>query len=108
MGCCRKTSPHHWSPGTSAPYRSCRWRRRATIFFTLDPSGAKQGNSLSISLTSQTYSIRLFVRIDAGLPSRCKVTVDLEGIPRAALVWIDPVLCITCHYDQSKLNFLFI
>lgn len=29
-GCCRRTSPHHWRPGSAAPCRSCRWRRRTT------------------------------------------------------------------------------
>lgn len=29
-GCCRRTSPHRWRPGSAAPSRSCRWWRRAT------------------------------------------------------------------------------
>ena len=39
-----------------------------------------------------THSIRLLIGVDAGLASCCEVTVDLEGVSRASLVWIDPVL----------------
>ena len=38
-----------------------------------------------------TYSIGLLIWIDAGFAPGSEVTEDFEGIPRAALVWIDPV-----------------
>lgn len=38
-----------------------------------------------------THSIGLLIWIDAGFAPGCEVTVDFEGIPGAALVWINPV-----------------
>lgn len=40
----------------------------------------------------QTYPFRLLIWEDAALSTCCEVAVNLEGVPRAALVWINPVL----------------
>lgn len=53
---------------------------------------SKQGFMNCIGAKSKdAYSIRLLIGIDAGLATGCEVTVDFEGIARAALVWINPV-----------------
>lgn len=44
---------------------------------------------------SQTYPSRLLIWEDAALAACCEVAVNLEGVPRAALVWINPVLTWT-------------
>uniref|UniRef100_A0A3Q2WMN1 Uncharacterized protein n=1 Tax=Haplochromis burtoni TaxID=8153 RepID=A0A3Q2WMN1_HAPBU len=43
----------------------------------------------------QTYPSRLLIWEDAALAACCEVAVNLEGVPGAALVWINPVLTWT-------------
>uniref|UniRef100_A0A3B5KVS2 Uncharacterized protein n=1 Tax=Takifugu rubripes TaxID=31033 RepID=A0A3B5KVS2_TAKRU len=39
-----------------------------------------------------THPFRLFIWEDAALSTCCEVAVNLEGVPGAALIWINPVL----------------
>lgn len=45
-----------------------------------------------LSTWSWTYPFRLLIWEDAALSTCCEVAVNLEGVPGAALVWINPVL----------------
>lgn len=45
-----------------------------------------------VQVFGQTYPFRLLIWEDAALSACCEVAVHLEGVPRAALVWINPVL----------------
>lgn len=48
----------------------------------------------------QTYPFRFLIWEDAALSTCCEVAVNLEGVPRAALVWINPVL--TCRNGERE------
>ena len=40
---------------------------------------------------ADAHPLALLVREEAAFSSSCEVAVNLEGVPRAALVWINPV-----------------
>lgn len=48
--------------------------------------------SKCLCICSQPYPFRLLIWEDAALSTCCEVAVNLEGVPRTALVWINPVL----------------
>uniref|UniRef100_A0A3B3WR72 Uncharacterized protein n=1 Tax=Poecilia mexicana TaxID=48701 RepID=A0A3B3WR72_9TELE len=64
------------------------------VFFCVDVRCARSG---------QTYPFRLLIREDTTLSTCCEVAVDLEGVPRAALVWINPVF--TCRQEAQRKTF---
>lgn len=49
---------------------------------------------------SQTYPFRLLIWVDAALSTCCEVAVNLEGVPWATLVWINPVF--TCRDEVRQ------
>lgn len=55
-------------------------------------------------IVNVTHSIRLLIRVDAGLASCREVTVHFEGVSRATLVWIDPVLACGEHPDKKNVQ----
>uniref|UniRef100_A0A3B5KSG6 Uncharacterized protein n=1 Tax=Xiphophorus couchianus TaxID=32473 RepID=A0A3B5KSG6_9TELE len=56
-----------------------------------------------VEMYGQTYPFRLLIRVDTTLSTCCEVAVDLEGVPRAALVWINPVF--TCRQEAKRKTF---
>uniref|UniRef100_A0A3Q2FVZ6 Uncharacterized protein n=1 Tax=Cyprinodon variegatus TaxID=28743 RepID=A0A3Q2FVZ6_CYPVA len=88
------------SPGQSRDSGTAgRATYQRTSLVTTIPSAWRVFGSLRAR--SQTYPFRLFIRENTTLSTRCEVAVDLEGVPRAALVRINPVF--TCrHKEQWK------
>lgn len=52
----------------------------------------------------RTYPFRLLIWEDAALSTCCEVAVNLEGVSRAALVWINPVFT----WRGEELTYMYI
>uniref|UniRef100_A0AAR2IGF8 Uncharacterized protein n=1 Tax=Pygocentrus nattereri TaxID=42514 RepID=A0AAR2IGF8_PYGNA len=69
--------------------------------------------SCSLDLTpadtgrADAHPFALFVREDAAFSSGCEVAVNLEGVPRAALVRINPVITWEKNAEHRKSGIIF-